>query len=226
MQSTISPAKANNLYWLGRYAERVYASLHMLQKYYDMVIDGDAGAYVEFCQRIGFSNCNMEPDNFILDYLYNRDKPGSIRWTLDRLNDNSILLREDIKSDTLSYVHLSLGTMTDCARRGETNITELQPVIDNMLAFWGSIAERVYDDMTLDLLGIGKHIEYIELHIRFDYSVDRILEAWDHLRKHLEHLMPSACDSIDCCSILIKSGWDDAVSKKALLDTLNSLVNV
>ncbi len=226
MRNSVSPAKANSLYWLGRYAERVYSSLHMLQKYYDMVIDGDAAAYVEFCQRIGFSDCEEDPENFILDYLYDRDRVGSVRWTLDRVNDNAILLREDIKSDTLSYVHLALGTMTDLAARGETNIGELQPVIDVMLAFWGSVAERVYDDRILDLLGIGKHLEYIELHIRFDYSVERIMEAWEHLRQHLEHLMPSAIDSIDGCQVLLKTGWSDVSSRQHLLDTLNALVKV
>lgn len=224
MHTTVSPAKASNLYWLGRYAERVYGSLHMLQKYYDLVIDGDTTAYVEFCQNIGFGNCTMAPEEFILEYLYSRDRAGSIRWTLDRVNDNSILLREDIKSDTLSYVHLSMSTMTDCARRGETNITELQPIIDNMLAFWGSIAERVYDETTLNLLGIGKGIEYIELHIRFDYASERILEAWEQLRRHMNHLMPSAIDHVESCGLLLAGGCADPISKRVMVDSLNSLV--
>ncbi len=226
MRNSVSPAKANSLYWLGRYAERVYGSLHMLQKYYDLVVDGDETAYGEFCQRIGFSNCDEEPENFILNYLYDRDRVGSVRWTLDRVNDNAILLREDIKSDTLSYVHLALGTMTELASRGETNIGELQPVIDDMLAFWGSVSERVFDDRILDLLGIGKHLEYIELHLRFDYSKARIMETWEHLRHHLEHLMPSSVASIANCEEMLMAGWSNAYGRQNLLGALNSLVKV
>ena len=31
----ISATKANSLYWLGRYEERVYITLHLLRKCYD-----------------------------------------------------------------------------------------------------------------------------------------------------------------------------------------------
>lgn len=37
---TISAMKANRLYWLGRYTERVYTSLHFLRRCYDRMIDG------------------------------------------------------------------------------------------------------------------------------------------------------------------------------------------
>ena len=33
--NAISATKANRLYWLGRYAERVYLSLHLLLKFYE-----------------------------------------------------------------------------------------------------------------------------------------------------------------------------------------------
>ena len=36
---TISATKANRLYWLGRYAERVYISLHLLRRYYDKMTE-------------------------------------------------------------------------------------------------------------------------------------------------------------------------------------------
>ena len=45
--ATISAAKANRLYWLGRYAERAYLNLHLLRKYYDKTIDGLKAEYEE-----------------------------------------------------------------------------------------------------------------------------------------------------------------------------------
>ena len=49
----ISPTKANRLYWLGRYAERVVMSMHLLRKYANRAIDGDREAtYDDFCTRM------------------------------------------------------------------------------------------------------------------------------------------------------------------------------
>ena len=41
----ISATKANSLYWLGRYEERVYITLHLLRKCYDKMIDGELEEY-------------------------------------------------------------------------------------------------------------------------------------------------------------------------------------
>ena len=39
----ISANKANSLFWLGRYEERVYITLHLMRKCYDKMIDGNGG---------------------------------------------------------------------------------------------------------------------------------------------------------------------------------------
>ena len=36
----LSANKANSLFWLGRYEERVYITLHLMRKCYDKMIDG------------------------------------------------------------------------------------------------------------------------------------------------------------------------------------------
>lgn len=41
----LSPSKANSLYWLGRYTERVYLELHLLRLCFDKMIDGDPQEY-------------------------------------------------------------------------------------------------------------------------------------------------------------------------------------
>ena len=44
----ISAAKANRFYWLGRYVDRVYMTLHLLNKCYDRMIDGAPDEYMNF----------------------------------------------------------------------------------------------------------------------------------------------------------------------------------
>lgn len=200
---TIPANKANRLYWLGRYTERVYISLHLLRRYYDRMIDGQPKDYEGFHQRLDFGNPYPDTESLRLGYMYDGNNPASLLAELVAANDNAIVLREEIKSETLSYVQLSLCLIQKAAERKETNITNLQPITDYLLAFWGSIDERVFDDCIRRLLKMGKLVENIDLHIRFDYPFHRIKEAYEELKKQLENKESmydlSLIEQIDTC---------------------------
>ena len=105
---TIPANKANRLFWLGRYTERVYISLHLLRRYYDRMIDGQPKDYEEFYQKLDFGNPYPDKESLRLGYMYDANNPASLLSELVAANDNAIVLREEIKSETLSYVQLSL----------------------------------------------------------------------------------------------------------------------
>ena len=48
----ISIEKADRLFWLGRYAERVLTTLVAFFDFYDEMIDGDEKAYRIYCKKI------------------------------------------------------------------------------------------------------------------------------------------------------------------------------
>lgn len=179
--NVVSAAKANRLYWLGRYVERVYLSLHLLRRYYDLMIDGAGDGYGEYCRKMGLYNTYPDSELFRLGHMYDTANAASIWSGLKAANDNAIVLREEIRSETLSYVQMALAHISEAAERGETNITNLQPITDYMLAFWGSIDERVFNERIRTLLKLGKLVENIDIHIRFEYSHARIDEAWQSL---------------------------------------------
>ena len=200
---TIPANKANRLFWLGRYTERVYISLHLLRRYYDRMIDGQPKDYEEFYQKLDFGNPYPDKESLRLGYMYDANNPASLLSELVAANDNAIVLREEIKSETLSYVQLSLCLIQKAANSQETNITNLQSITDYLLAFWGSIDERVFDERIRGLLKMGKLLENIDMHIRFDYPFNRIKEAYEELKKQLENeesmYDPSLIEQLDAC---------------------------
>lgn len=228
MHTPTSPAKANRLYWLGRYAERVYTSLHIVHDYYDRMIDGDPFAYEEFCTQMGLAQCYKNLDAFVAGYLYDKAQVGSVAHSLNAANDNAILLREEIQSDSLSYIHLALSSIAECAQRSENNMAAMQSVTDNILAFWGSISEMVFDGQTLDFLLLGKHIEYIELHIRFHHDESRIVEAWSNLKQYATRQQHSIhSDSMHRFDdMLAAEYYSSPDGRQQLIDTLNLVVLV
>lgn len=178
----ISATKANRLFWLGRYAERVYISLHLLRRYYDRMIDGDPKDYEEYYKKLDINNDYTNNETFRLGQMYDPHNPCSLLSGLERANDNAIVLREEIKSESLSYIQMSLCLIKKCAETGEKNITALQPITDYLLAFFGSIDERVFDERIRNIIKMGKLIENIDLHVRFDYPFYRIEEAYQSLK--------------------------------------------
>ena len=79
----------------------------------------------------------------------------------------------------------------------------MQSITDYLLAFWGSIDERVFDERIRSLLKMGKLVENIDMHIRFDYPFNRIKEAYEELKKQLENeesmYDPSLIEQLDAC---------------------------
>lgn len=216
--NTISAIKANRLYWLGRYTERVYISLHLLRRYYDKMIDGKPKEYEEYYQKLDISNPYPDKESFRIGYMYDDKNPCSLMSGLTAANDNAIVLREEIMSETLSYIELSLSYIRKSAEKKDDNITDLQPITDYLLAFWGSIDERVFDERVRNFLRIGKLVENIDMHIRFDYPFYRIQEVFESLKlcaeteegifdpmilEHLNELLRE--DVYDCFNLGYKS---------------------
>lgn len=180
--NTIPATKANRLFWLGRYAERGYLSLHLLRRYYDKMIDDPNGAFEEFYSKLDSCTTYNDVESFKLGCLYDVNNSCSIMSGLEAANDNAIVLREEISTETLSYIQLSLYNIKRNSDVGETNITQMQVVTDYLLAFWGSIYERVFDERIRNFLRIGRLIEYLDMHVRFDYKYFRIEEAFENLK--------------------------------------------
>ncbi len=225
--NVITADRANRLFWLGRYAERVYISLHLLRRYYDRALDGDQSSLDEYYRYLGVEDFDAAQ----YSQLYDKSNRCSIATSLDLTNDNGIVLRHDISSESLSYIQMSQVLLEQCAAAAERNITRLQPITDNMLAFFGSIDERVFDDRIRAFLKIGRLIENIDLHVRFKYPYFRIEEAFLSLKSQIARSESGIVDTktLESLNDLISEqryeGHDEEY-KLTLLNNLNSLMAV
>ena len=178
----ISAIKANRLFWMGRYAERVYLVLHLLRKNYDLMIDEDKEPNKKFCFQMGIVDKYTSPEHFIQSYLYDQDNCDSVINMLEKVNDNAILIREEIKSETLSYIQLALNYMGHCKEQSK-GLGGLQYITDCILAFWGSADERICTTSVRKTIFFGKFAEASDLLIRFGYPLDRILNLSERIKE-------------------------------------------
>ena len=223
---TISPAKANHLYWLGRYAERVSAQMHFLRHYYDLCLDeGHEDAIHEYCSKLNLPICTRDRDAFLVEHLFG-DQCGSLRHTLNCLNDNSIVLREELTTNTIAYVNLCVATLKHSDHKKDLNINSLQPISDYILAFWGSVLQNVTNGATLDMLFIGKRIEFIDMYSRFGEKHSRLAAEWRNMDRRLDRQSFLVNKDARMALREIFFEHESIPDQNAMLAALNSLITV
>lgn len=222
--------KGQQPFWLGRYEERVYITLHLLRKCHDKMIDGELEDYWPIWQKLDTTGAYQTIEEFTFGIMYDDTNPSTVMAAQTKAMDNAILLREDILSETLSYLEMSLALLKECRKKQEKNVICLQPVIDWSLAFWGSAQQRLQNHKALYIMSIGRNVENLDMLLRFDYSYERVALAYDSLKRYCKQ-MPNIIDEDiegELNSLIIEERFNlnDVEYKNKLLELINQLVKV
>ena len=181
----ISIENISRLYWLGRYSERVYTTIRAFHARYDRMIDTDLSDYDDYCRRQDIPNIYTSREDFLRRYSFDASDPNSIHANLLRAYDNAIVLREEIGSETLSYVQLAVYAM-EAGEASSAPLVAMQRVIDNILAFWGIADDSIDDDKVRRIIKVGKRVERIDLYARLEIKDSEIRRELRRLNKRLE----------------------------------------
>lgn len=169
----ISVENTDRLYWLGRYTERVYSTIKTFETRFDSMLDLDDLKYAEFCKSQDIPNIYESREDFCERYCFSREDENSIFSNLMRAYDNAIVLREEVGSDTLSYIQLAVYAMKQAAV-SNSPLIGLQKVTDNIAAFWGMVDDAIDEAQIRDTIKVGKLIERIDLYARLKETPEKL----------------------------------------------------
>ena len=181
----ISVDRADRLFWLGRYTERVYTTIRLYSDSFDEMIDGIADNYVDFCKMIDIPDIYGSKEVFEEKYPFDEMNPDSIISNLNRAYDNAIELRDEIGSEVLSYIQLAIYAMNK-AKISNAPLIELQYVLDNLLAFWGIVDDDIDSEMTRNMIKVGRRIERIDLYGRLRHTQKELIRQVTRLIPRVE----------------------------------------
>lgn len=217
----ISLEKLDNLFWLGRYTERVYTTLGSYFKGYDEMIDRDEYAYRNICDMIGIPDVYGSSEAFLEKYPYDEADPNSIISNLNRAFDNAIVMRASLGTATLSYIQLALYDIAE-AKQGHSHITDLQKVCDHLLAFWGCVDDKLDDDEpSKSVLRTGRRCERIDLYLAFRRPAADIKKELKRLKNRLSEGVVSYNQCVlDTFESILDSNDIDYPSARALFSRL------
>ncbi|PJM73452.1 UDP-N-acetylmuramate dehydrogenase [Bifidobacterium primatium] len=186
--SLLTASKAENLYWLGRYTERVFTTLTRFFPFYDHVMDTDVDAFRPFARALDLPEDFEDFDAFVHSFLYDESNPNSVRSAMDYAFNNAVILRPELSSRVLQYVELALSSITDASERSSEaeDLYDQRDVTDDMLAFWGAVENSVVDQTLKSFLFVGKYLERLDLYTRLHVSPTELKPP---LRKLVDYAM-------------------------------------
>ena len=175
----------DRLYWLGRYTERVYTTLRLYTESFDRLIDGDPLAYRRFCEDLDIPDVYGSKQVFEEKYPFDKTDPNSIISNLNRAYDNAVVLREEIGSEVLAYIQLSIYDIQHAEHSRDTPLA-FQEVLDHILAFWGIADDMIESEQVRNIIKTGKRIERLDLYARLGMSSRELIREVDRMRFRLE----------------------------------------
>ena len=161
----LSAEHSDQLYWLGRYSERVYTTIREFAKRFDSMIELKDEEYNEYCKAQDIPNIYTSKEDFVRRYCFDENDTNSIYSNLIKAYDNAVVLRDEIGSETLSYIQLAVYAMSK-AKVSEAPLIQLQKVVDNIVAFWGMTDDDIDSECVRSIIKLGKRVERIDLYAR------------------------------------------------------------
>ncbi len=171
----ISLNRVNNLIWLGRYSERVYTTIKTFFYEYDKMLD-DPYFYIQYCERFQIPNIYDNQEDFIEKYILDDNDTNSIISNLYRAYDNCLVLRNEIGTETITYLEMALNNLKDI-KDFDSFILDLQVVIDYILAFWACLSDTVENYEVKTVVKLGRRIERLDLYLRLRKDISDIKKA-------------------------------------------------
>ena len=132
-----------------------------------------------------------------------------------------MLLRDEIGSGTLSYIHLAIGEL-QIARHSAAPMLEIQRTVDDILAFWGCLDDEVDKREIRDTVKSGKRVERLDMYLRMKRSRAEIQSAVGRLTARLES--SALCYDKAALMYIAAMAEEQEIDHSAILSKLFTLV--
>lgn len=170
---------AENLFWMGRYAERAEASLRLLRTVFmqlnsiDSLSPGARDTLLYAVTQVsttypgfigGDMPVTMDIDKELLSVILDEDRPGSVASNIQAMLVSSEEVKEMLSADTqrvLNDLRDALGELSGALRLGLTSAPEeaLDPLVTTLLALAGLSHESMMRGTGWRFLEMGRTLE-------------------------------------------------------------------
>jgi uncharacterized alpha-E superfamily protein len=214
MEQLITANVATNLYWFGRYLERIEATLLEIITASDKIIDTDKEAGVKLFKKLEIDIEYKNTKDFLNIAIFgNHD--SNINNLIEYARENAIICRADMYTEAFGSV-IELSTLI---KHGSylphVDCTFLDEVLSLISAIWGKLTRRQKRDTSDYFIRLGKLVEKVDFHLRLERNKEFSLVLMEEIDKIVSILAPDA----------VFKPHDEKDSYEVILNSINAKIN-
>ena len=192
MEHLLTANVATNLYWFGRYLERIEATLLEVVYTFDEIIDIDKDAGKKFYKNLG---AEIEYDNAkeFLDVAIFGEHGSNLIHLMEFARENAIISRTNMYTEAFG----SVIELADLLKQGNNPAFTIDcRFIDHVLSLiseiWGELTRRQKRNTSDYFIRLGKLVEKVDFHLRLGREKEFSLIVMDEIDTIVKILAPNA----------------------------------
>jgi uncharacterized alpha-E superfamily protein len=214
MEQLITANVATNLYWFGRYLERIEATLLEIITASDKVIDTDKQAGVKLFKKLEMDIEYKDTKDFLNIAIFgNHD--SNINNLMECARENAIISRADMYTEAFG----SVIELSELIKRGshlpQVDCSFLDEVLSLISSIWGKLTRRQKRDTSDYFIRLGKLVEKVDFHLRLERNKMFSLVVMEEIDKIVKILAPDA----------VFKPHDEKDSYEVILNSINAKIN-
>lgn len=189
MEQLLTANVATNLYWFGRYLERIEATLLEVVTAFDKIIDTDKNCGKEMYKKLGVDLEYSSAKNFLNEAVFGNHH-ANLHNLINFAKENAIICRTNMDTEAFG----SVVELTNLLKQSGLEID--CRFVDNVLSLiseiWGELTRKQHRQASDYFIRLGKLVEKVDFHLRLGKNKEFSLVVMEEIDKIVTILAPNS----------------------------------
>ncbi len=192
MEQLLTANVATNLYWFGRYLERIEATLLEVVYHFDKIIDIDKDSGKDFYKKIGIDIEYENARDFLNEAIFGEHN-SNIYELMASARENAIISRLNMDTEAFGSV-IELADLLKHSNHSSFYIDcrFIDYILSLISEIWGELTRRQKRNNSDYFIRLGKLVEKVDFHLRLGKDKEFSLVVMEEIDKIVKILAPDA----------------------------------
>lgn len=192
MEQLLTANVATNLYWFGRYLERIEATLIEAVYHFDTIIDIDKNAGKDFFRKLEI-DIEYENAKDFLNVAIFGNHPSNIYTLISYAKENAIISRSNMDTEAFGSV-MELADLLKHSSHTSFSIDcrFIDYVLSLISEIWGELTRRQKRNTSDYFIRLGKLVEKADFDLRLEKDKEFSLVVMEEIDKIVTILAPNS----------------------------------